>query len=169
MARVLILYATVEGQTARIAGCVAERLRAAGHGVELRDAAGGADPAAHDAVIVGASVHYGHHPGWLRKALAHSRAALAGRRTAFFSVSLSVNPDYARDFLRRVGWQPDLVATFTGALKYRQYAWWKRQLVQVFARMGGHDTDTSRDHEYTDWTSVAHFADAFAGRLCPRA
>lgn len=110
------------------------------------------------ALIVGASVHYGRHPGWLRK-------ALTGQPTAFYSVSLSANPDYAAKFLCRAGWQPRLVASFVGALKYSRYGWFKRRLVQAFARMGGHSTDASRDHDYTDWVAVERFAGDFAALL----
>lgn len=168
VAKILILYATTEGQTARIAASIGARLSAAGHGVEVRELRPGwpvPDPAAHDAFIVGASVHYGHHPAFLGRALRACRSALATRRSAFFSVSLSGNPDYAVAFLRQTGWEPQLAASFTGALKYSLYGWFKRRLVQAFARMGGHSTDTSRDHEYTDWQAVGRFADAFAARL----
>jgi menaquinone-dependent protoporphyrinogen oxidase len=165
VARVLIAHASLEGQTARIADVVGERLRALGHAVELRDAAAGLDAAACDALIVGASVHYGAHPRWLRVALRGVGEALAARPGAFFSVSLSANPEYARRFLRQVGWQPQIVASFAGALKYRRYGWFKRRLVQAFALMGGHSTDVSRDHDYTDWAGVGRFAEDFAARL----
>jgi menaquinone-dependent protoporphyrinogen oxidase len=165
MARILVLYATVEGQTARIAERVAGRLRSAGHAVEVRDAAAGVDGAACDALIIGASVHYGHHPAWLRATLRRQREMLAARPAAFFSVSLSANPEYAAKLLRQVGWRPALEATFAGALKYSRYGWFKRRVVQVFARMGGHATDPSADYEYTDWNAVEAFATAFAARL----
>jgi len=169
MAHVLILYATVEGQTACIAARIAERLEARGHAVDVREAGADNDPAAYDAVIVGASVHYGHHPAWLRAVLRRHGEALERRPSAFFSVSLSAQEGYATRFLRQARWRPDAVAVFAGALKYTRYRWFKRLLVRAFAWMGGHATDTSRDHEYTDWGSVAHFAEAFAQRLAARA
>ena len=109
VARILIAYASLEGQTARIASTIAEQLRARGHVVEVRDVTAGVDTGASDALIVGASVHYGSHPRWLRAALRGSRDALATRPGAFFSVSLSANPEYARKFLRQVCWQPQPV------------------------------------------------------------
>lgn len=168
MARILVLYASTEGQTARIAATIGARLSGARHRIDLHQAQRGLgvpDPAVYDAVIVGASVHYGHHPAFLRRALRGCRSALATRRSAFFSVSLSGNPEYAVRFLRRTGWEPRLAASFTGALRYSLYGWFRRRLVQVFARMGGHSTDTSRDHDYTDWEAVGRFADAFAADL----
>lgn len=68
MSRVLILYATTEGHTAKITQRIAQRLQALGHTVETHrvDAVpADLDPGAYDGVIVGSSIHYGHHPGFL--------------------------------------------------------------------------------------------------------
>ena len=35
----------------------------------------------------------------------------------------------------------------------------------VFVGLGGGETDTSRDYEYTDWVAVERFAGEFAQRL----
>ena len=69
MSRILLLYASVEGQTELIADRVAHTLREKGHSVDMLPA--DTDPARIDAatyegVIVGASIHYGHHPAFLR-------------------------------------------------------------------------------------------------------
>ncbi|HET7670763.1 MAG TPA: menaquinone-dependent protoporphyrinogen IX dehydrogenase [Burkholderiales bacterium] len=173
MAKILILYATVEGQTARIASRLGQHLLAAGHSVQAVQAHPGSpipSLAAYEAVLVGASVHYGHHPGFLAGALKRQRDTLRSRPCAFFSVSLSADgpgakPEaagrYARTFLRRIGWQPHQTATFGGALRYTQYPAWKRWLVGLFVRVAGGDTDQSRDYEYTDWRAVEQFAHAF--------
>ena len=168
MARILVLYATAEGQTGRIAAHMAARLRSAGHGVDLQETRTeipSPELGGYDAVMVGASVHYGHHPAHLRRLLRHQQPALSSRPSAFFSVSLSVQEKYALTLLRQVAWRPDRLANFAGALKYSRYGRLKRLVVRAFAAIGGHDTDTSRDYEYTDWNSVSRFADAFAARL----
>ena len=168
MARILVVYATQEGQTARVAAHVATALRGAGHSVELHEARPEIptpDLGGSDAIAVGASVHYGHHPAHLRRLLRRQRPALTSRPGAFFSVSLSVQEKYAETLLREVAWRPDRVASFAGALPYSRYGPLKRLLVRSFAAVGGRDTDTSRDYEYTDWDSVAHFAETFAAGL----
>jgi menaquinone-dependent protoporphyrinogen oxidase len=177
MAHVLILYATLEGHTGRIAERMALELRAAGHAVELAAAREGAplpELGAFDAVIVGASVHYGHHPACFGRALRKQLDALHSRPSAFFSVSLSAGGPganrpaawrYVRKFLRATGWQPAQTAAFGGALRYSVLRGWKRFLVRLFVRVAGGDTDTSRDYEYTDWRAVAEFAHAFAAPL----
>ena len=179
MSSILILYATTEGQTARIAERIAQILRDSGHAAEAcpaKQARTDLDPAKYDGVIVGASIHYGRHPGYLGPLMRSHRAALEARPGAFFSVSLSgggpgAKPKAARRylevFLRQVGWHPQQTATFAGALPFSKYGAFKRMLMILFVGFGGGDTDTSRDYEYTDWDAVERFAETFAQRLSP--
>jgi menaquinone-dependent protoporphyrinogen oxidase len=177
MPRILLLYATTEGQTGLIAERIAHTLREQGHNVEMLPAdttQPDLNPAAYDGVMVGASIHYGHHPAYLHKLISRHRAVLAARPCAFFSVSLSAGGPrpklaaaqrYLDKFMRRTGWQPQLVASFAGALKYSVYGPIKRRVMIVFMTLGGGETDTSRDYEYTDWAAVERFAQAYAQRL----
>ena len=177
MARILLLYATTEGQTGLIAERIAHTLREQGHNVEMLPAdttQPDLNPAAYDGVMVGASIHYGHHPAYLHKLISRHRAVLAARPCAFFSVSLSAGGPrpklaaaqrYLDKFMRRTGWQPQLVASFAGALKYSVYGPIKRRVMIVFMTLGGGETDTSRDYEYTDWAAVERFAQAYVQRL----
>ncbi|MFH1044935.1 MAG: menaquinone-dependent protoporphyrinogen IX dehydrogenase [Pseudomonadota bacterium] len=177
MPRILLLYATTEGQTARIAERIAHKLREKGHNVEVLPAGTARtdlDPAVYDGVMVGASIHYGRHPAYLRTLIRRHRAVLAARPCAFFSVSLSAGGPrpkpkaaqrYLDKFMRRTGWQPQLTASFAGALKYSLYGPIKRRVMIVFVGLGGGETDTTRDYEYTDWDAVERFGDAYAQRL----
>lgn len=160
----LVVYASVEGHTARIAQRIAEVLRNAGHRVDVVSAGASLDLSSHAGVIVGASVHYGHHPAWLASLLRKNRVA-AARKSAFFSVSLSANQHYAERFLGQTDWAPQLTAVFAGGLPYSKYGPIKRFVVRAFATIAGHDTDTSRDYDYTDWEAVDRFAAAFSRRL----
>ncbi len=174
MPRILLLYATTEGQTELIAETVARSLREKGHSVEVLPADAAreqADPAAYDGVMVGASVHFGHHPPYLHKLIRRHGSVLAARPCAFFSVSLSAGGPrpkpaaaqrYLDKFLRKTGWQPQLTASFPGAVKYSVYGPIKRRVMIVFVGLGGGETDTTRDYEYTDWDAVKRFADAYA-------
>ena len=177
MSRVLILYSSVEGHTARIAERIGRALRDRGHTVQTHraEAAGtDIDPASFDGAMIGASIHYGRHPAYLRALVRRHRDALASRPSAFFSVSLSAGgpgakPEaaqrYLDRFLRQTAWRPQQVATFAGALCYSKYGPFKRALMIGFVGLAGGDTDTSRDYEYTDWEAVERFGDAFARRL----
>lgn len=175
MSRSLILYATTEGQTARIAERMAHTLRGKGHVVDAfpADAAPvGLD--VYDGVIIGASIHYGRHPGSLRAWIRGHRRALAARPNAFFSVSLSAGGPGARPasakryletFLRQTGWRPPQTATIAGALQYSKYGRFKTLLMRMIVGFAGGDTDPSQDYEYTDWSAVDRFAESFAQRL----
>lgn len=176
MSRILVAYATVEGQTRRIAERIGETLASAGHSVTLRPAVGGPTlvVAGHDAVIVGASIRYGHHARALEKAVRERAADLAAKPNAFFSVSLSAGGPGARPaeaqgyidtFLRRTGWTPQRIASFAGALPYTRLNPVLRLMVRLIVGHAGGDTDTSRDYEYTQWEDVERFARDFAARL----
>ena len=177
MSRLLLLYSSIEGQTALIAERIAGTLREQGHVLDMlaiEKAQPVPDLTAYEGVIVGASIHYGHHPAYVRALVRRQRDALATRHDAFFSVSLSAGgprpkPEaaqrYIDKFLRRTGWQPKLVASFAGAVKYSLYGPIKRRVMIVFVGLGGGETDTSRDYEYTDWEDVTRFADAYADKL----
>jgi menaquinone-dependent protoporphyrinogen oxidase len=177
MATILILYATTEGQTARISERVAQTLRAQGHAAQtcpVEVAERYISAAKYDAVIIGASIHYGRHPRSLRALVRDHRAILDERSSAFFSVSLSAGgpgakPEAAKryldKFLRQVHWYPRQTARFAGALQFSKYGAFKRLLMLIFVGLAGGDTDTSRDYEYTDWEAVDQFAKTFAARL----
>ena len=177
MPRTLILYATTEGYTARIAERIAQRLRGKGRRVEIHRAdavPAGLEPVCYDGLIVGSSIHYGRHPGFLRTLVRRFRTALTAQPSAFFSVSLSAGgpgakPEAARryleTFLRQVDWHPPQTATFAGALQYSKYGVFKRLLMRMIVGIAGGDTDPTRDYEYTDWNAVDRFADEFAQRL----
>jgi menaquinone-dependent protoporphyrinogen oxidase len=106
------------------------------------------------------------------------RARLAQMPCAFFSVCLAAASQKEAErraaqalpekFFAASGWRPRLTATFAGALRYTRYNWLIRFVMKRIARAEGASTDTSRDHEYTDWKAVTAFAEAVASQA-PRA
>jgi menaquinone-dependent protoporphyrinogen oxidase len=176
MPHVLVLYASKHGHTAKIAHRIAGSLRDDGTGVDVRDShlAAGLTPSDYDGVIVGASIHAGHHQreivDWAKK---HA-GTLSGTPSAFFSVCLSVADDtdesraaarkYIDDFEDETGWSPDTTTTFAGALQYLEYDFMTRLLIKLMMRHQGHPTDTSRDFDYTDWDAVERFGHEFAAK-----
>lgn len=175
MARVLVLFASEEGQAAKIARRIADLLRDRGMEVALRDCSK-PDPAAHlasyDGVVIGSAIHYGHHAKQIRNLVKNNRAILNTRHTAFFSVSLSAggphrdaaaSKRYLEEFSAESGWKPDLSASFAGAVRHSRYGFFKTLLVHLSLRKTG--TPEPGDHEYTDWKAVSGFTEAFARRL----
>ena len=171
MADFLVCYATGEGQTARVADRIATTLRDRGHETTVVDLGAGPPDRpveAFDAVLVGASLHYGRHQRPVRRFVSEHRDALAARPTGFFQLSLSTASDdpetraaaagIVEAFVEKTGWQPDRVGLFGGALRYSQYGFLTRLAMKRIAREEGGSTDTSWDHEYTDRAEVAAFA-----------
>jgi menaquinone-dependent protoporphyrinogen oxidase len=187
---VAILYATREGQTRRIAEHVAATLRTRGFTVEVlevgRDVSADFDLTRYAGAIVAASVHIGKHEREMVEFVKSHRAALERVPSAFLSVSLSEAgaedasataerreraaasvKTVVDGFLRQTGWSPTHVHPVAGALLYRQYGTIVRLVMRFIAKQAGATTDTSRDHEYTDWEALDRFADELAS-LVPK-
>jgi len=170
--RVLVVFHTVEGQSARIATAVATELVARGVEADVWDAAHAPAPAGYPGVVVGDSIHAHHHSRELRAYVRRHREELGRRPLGLFQVSLmSANDDAAHtagarqmvdDFEAEVEVHPDVVGLLAGRLAYTQYGWLKRRLMRGIARREGGATDMTRDHEYTNWEVVRQFADDFA-------
>jgi len=170
----LIVYATSYGQTARIAGRMADLLMASGEVVTLVNACNHPrdfHAGEFDGVIVGGSIVGGrHHRALVRFVRAH-RVLLNAIPSAFFSVSgsaaspLETERAKARqcvDVFRDVtGWHPALTETIGGAMAYTKYNPFLRWFIKRTARTAGGPTDTSRDHEMTDWSQVERFVQSF--------
>ena len=171
--KTLIVYGSTDGQTEKIAGYIGERLRSRQQKVEIVDAAHlppGFSLDGVDAVIVGAPVRMMKYP---RAVIDFTRAhcsRLEQIPSAFFSVCMAAASTidakrrqaerWPERFFQSTGWRPPLVSTFAGALRYRRYNWLVRWMMQRIAKSEGANTDTTRDHEYTDWEAVTRFADA---------
>lgn len=172
--RFLIVYATSYGQTAKIAGRMADLLMASGEAVTLVNA--GNHPrdfhaGEYDGVIIGGSIIGGRHQRALVRFARSHRGLLNAIPSAFFSVSgsaaspLETERAKARQlvdqFLDTAGWQPVLTETIGGAMAYTKYNPFMRWFIRRATKAAGGPTDTSRDHEMTDWSQVERFVEAF--------
>lgn len=174
-----IIYTTREGQTAKVAEHIANRLRGAdGNAVQVFSVEMAPHRIAHfDAIAIGGSIHFGHYEADLVEFVKQHRDELTARRSAFFSVSGSAGSDvepyasesagYASEFVDATGWNPDVVGIFAGAIKYTQYGFIKKRVMRRIAQREGEPTDMSRDHELTDWADVDAFADDILAHLTP--
>src|SRR5204863_3020289 len=117
MARILVIYATTEGQTAKIARAIAARLQTRDIDADVVKAGDvEVHPSDYAGVIVAASMHAGGYQKPIAKWLRAYAPALNDMPTAFVSVCLSVLSkqqkarDEARDIPRRfvdgLGWHP---------------------------------------------------------------
>lgn len=174
MAKALIVYASTEGQTAKVAHHVADVARGQGYDVEVHtaeEAVEGAapSPGTFDVVFAGGSLHEGRHQRSLRRFLREHASELASTTTGLFSLSLAAASDDAEErkgaeqcidaLVKETGFTPTARASVAGALRYTQYSWLKRFLMKRISAAHGGETDTSRDVEYTDWNAVTDFAE----------
>jgi len=172
MGRILVACSTVDGHTLKICHRVRDALQAHGHVVRVVDIgpAMDVDPSAFDAVVIGASIRYGRHLGYVHAFVAAHREALDRMPCAFFSVNLvarkrgrdtpASNP-YVLKFLRQTGWAPREQAVFAGKLDYAAYGVVDRLVIRFIMWLTGGPTDRRTCVEFTDWTAV----DAFARHL----
>jgi menaquinone-dependent protoporphyrinogen oxidase len=72
---------------------------------------------------------------------------------------------FGQNFIKDTNWQPDLIETFAGAVKYTQYGFITRKIMQYISKKEGGDTDTSQDYEYTDWEAVTRFTKQFLAKM----
>jgi len=175
--RVLIVYASFDGQTARIAERIGIKLRATGHNVTLRSADALEvlwELDTHDAIVIGAAIRFGKHARHLVELVHDHVQDLERRPSVFFSVCKSAGGPGARPeaaqryidgFVQRTGWRPRVARSFAGALRYTRYNFFIRSMIRLIMTVTGGDTDPSRDYEYTDWDAVDAFADEFAGMI----
>ncbi|HEY5924783.1 MAG TPA: flavodoxin domain-containing protein [Kofleriaceae bacterium] len=176
--RVLIVFASSHGQTAKIAAAIAARLREHGAEVDVCDALAGTPPPPddYDVVGLGSHVRHGKHDPVIHCYIDRNLSSLQARQSFFFSVSLTASdkpylPDpgsYIYGTTYATAFRADSSAAFAGALPYRQYNPILRLLMKVRSSRHGHPVDTSRDHAFTDWSQVRLFADSIAHWTGPR-
>lgn len=178
--RVLVIFGTSYGQTEKIARRIATTLERIDITVELCDAAKTRPALAteqYSAVLVGSSIiARGHQPA-IKRFIQENAPALNQLPSAFFQVSASAGSGsvHARmaaqrimeEFLAGEGWTPLLSASLAGAINYTRYNLLLRWYMKKASEKNGGSTDTSRDHEYTDWVQVDRFASAFAFMVKP--
>lgn len=173
MARLLIVYATTEGHTRKVANFIADKATARGQDVSVYDVT--ALPAeltieSFDHVIVAASIHRDAHQPSIDHFVRSHILALQKVKTAFLSVSLGAGGDAeerydawacVRRFLIGARWQPTKALIVAGALKFTEYDFFKRVLARRLARDKRAPASGGQDYEFTNWAELSRFTDDF--------
>jgi menaquinone-dependent protoporphyrinogen oxidase len=178
MSSILIVFGSGEGQTAKVAEFLADRLRDLNHKVDVvkgNRLPKGFDINAYDALIIAASVRMMKFQNYIVDFTRKYCSRLKTVPSAFVSISMSeAHPDshaggfqqeWLDKFVNETGWKPATFASFAGALMYRKYNFITRFVMKKIAQKSGLTTDTTRNHEFTDWEAVGRFADEFADSL----
>lgn len=179
MKNILVVYASSEGQTGKIARRLHDEM--ASHGaqvtlVNLADAGAvdNLDLSGFDLLVFGASIHVGKIQSAMVDFINTNSEIIAAKPHALFVVLMAAaTKDRARreqslqtirqtlDRQLQVAFpDPEMIA---GAILYTRYNWFIRLVMTRIARKEGGSTDTSRDHEYTDWAQVAAYAQRLSG------
>ncbi len=175
MSRVLVAFATSEGQTEHIAHHVAARLERRGHTTYLIDLGDHQDDRPipdYDAAVLAGSLHRGAHQRELGDFAARISGQLGDIPSAFISVSLSAGSDdpderdvaraIARRFCTEIDWRPDMLACVAGAVHDREMNFIERLIIHAILWQKGVEPDPSGDTEFTDWDGLDAFIDAFS-------
>jgi len=179
MRRVLVAFASQEGQTQHIAHHVTRKLEDKGLVVRLIDVLKaetevGADDC--EAAIIAGSIHRGAYDAALAGFIMRHGASLRAVPSAFLSVSLSAASDeaaeraavdeIARKFVAENGWAPDSILNVAGALHDRQMNVFEREVLHAIVDSKGVQRHPSGDTELTDWAAIDRFVWDFA-KLVP--
>lgn len=163
---VLIIFATVEGQTGKIAGFVEQEVRKANHDVVSVDISDAVEPVSFediDKVILAAPVHERRHPMAFEIFLSGRQSELADLQTLLISVSLSAAfpegfeeaNEYVIELKMRTGFSPEAEALVAGAVRSTQYDYFAREVVRHVVLRGRDYDPTLKDHEFTDWQALS--------------
>jgi menaquinone-dependent protoporphyrinogen oxidase len=178
MIKISIIYGTSEGQTRKIAEYMASIIEQKGHTAVLVDCARVSSSFSiedYDAALIGASMHVGRFQDSVREFVRSHLEQLKRIPSAFFSVSLTAASRKAKDraqvrqsvtaFQKETGWRPNQVACIAGAIRHNRYGIAKRWIIKKIAKKINANSDSNRDHEYTNWEAVRSFIEDFLSRL----
>lgn len=171
----LVVYATTEGHTAKVAHFVADVFARRGFKVDLYNA--GDLPrrftaAGYDRIVLAGSLHAGRHQRALATFIGKHAADLEKTHGMFVSVSLAAAGDKSEQkearaiawkFIGETGWKPTAVLCVAGALRFSQYDFFRRWMMTRIARDHGLDPDGKQDLEFTDWPVLEKAVLKFAG------
>lgn len=170
--KVLIVYGTIEGHTAKIAQFVEQKAQEMGHDVSLFDTTKRRAPVALedvDRVVLAASVHERRHPQEFEVFVTAHRELLMERPTLMLSVSLSAAFEdgmaEAREYLiemkMRTDFTPGEEVLVAGAVKTSSYDYFASQILRhVVLRDRDYDPGQG-DHDFTDWDALETTLDRF--------
>jgi menaquinone-dependent protoporphyrinogen oxidase len=169
----LIVYATTEGQTRKIAQSMYRTIEDAGHDVSLVDCSGQSQALElrdFDAIILAASVHNRRYQASFYEFITKHLDTLRAKPLAFVSVSLAVTlasgeaeaREYVDAFIAETGLQPHAVHLAEGAIRYFQYSASDAATIDLIVFKGQQKMpDRDGNPEYTNWQALEEFTKAF--------
>lgn len=174
--RFVVVYATTEGHTRKVAEHVADRLHALGQRVTLHDATDAepdVDLSGADAVFVAASLHEGQYQAGIVRFVTNRRDELDATVSVFLPVSLSAASSDADDranldlsverFWAATGWRAKHLYHVMGALRCDKGDFFRRWSMKLIVKDTG--ATTGPVVELTDWIALTEAVDALVSDL----
>lgn len=172
--KVLVVYATTEGHTRKIAHRIADWVGIRGHSVAIIDASDipeAVDPDAWEAYILVGAIHMEKHQASLMHFAKDHLDRLQDCPSALVSASLTAALEdadsqatarsYIGTFIEQTGWIPTMATPVAGALMYTHYDFFKRFILKMMAQKQGGPIDTTKDFEFTDYEALEKFTIEF--------
>jgi menaquinone-dependent protoporphyrinogen oxidase len=168
MDSVLIAYASKAGSSAEVAGAIGKRLADRGFSVDVRRAGKVRSLDPYGAVVVGSAIRAGQ---WLSEAsgfVKTHREALARRKTAFFTLCMTLQKDTPENrekmaaCLRpvRAILEPDRIEFFAGKMDYSKLALVPRLIVKRMKVPEG---------DFRNWDAIGAWADLLSTEMRSKA
>lgn len=170
----LIAFATVEGQTAKIARFITDLAKNAGFDAKLINTDEMLSHVSLDdvvKVILLAPVHERKHPKSFEAFVASNRDALMKRKSLVLSVGLKAAfasgreeaRDYLDEMLLRTGFEPNATALIAGAVRPENYGYFEREILQHVVLLGRKIDPREGAREFTDWDELTLIVIEFLG------
>jgi len=171
MKKVLVIYWSHDGRTARIARCICRVIAEAGHSatmMQVAEAAGeGVDFKQYDLAILGCGLRYGEFSREFRDFVNENKAVLDAMPNSMFNVTaIARNPIkatvagnvYARKFMENNPWKPKEMVCFGGKVDYPRCGPIDRFCIWLIMSITQGPRDTHARHEFTRWDEVEAYA-----------
>jgi menaquinone-dependent protoporphyrinogen oxidase len=156
--RVLVAYASKAGSTAEVAAVIARKLADAELAVDLRRARNVRSVDGYRAVILGSAIRAGQWLGEASGFVKTHREALAARKTAFFTLCMTLQHDTPGNREKVAGYlkpvrevlEPNWIEFFAGKMEYRRLALGPRLIVKAVK---------VREGDFRNWNTIGSWAD----------
>ncbi len=167
--KLLIIYASIDGHTAKICHFMKEALESSGYSVflkSIKDWQGSFED--FDKVVFASNIRYGKHDIVIESLINKNYKHLNQIKSAFVSVNLVArkkdkcnawNNPYVLKFLSSTKWKPDIVEVFGGKLDYRLYSFKDSFMIRLIMLITKGPLRTKTEVVYTDWDKVRSFTD----------
>ena len=169
---VLIVFATVEGQTAKIAHFISNVAKKSGFDTRLINTdqlPGQVKLDDVDRVVLLAPVHERRHPASFEAFIASFKDELVKRKALVLSVGLKAAfasgreeaRDYLTEMLLRTSFEPDASALVAGAVRPDSYGYFEKEIVKHVVLLGRKIDPRDGVREFTDWDELTSIVKGF--------